>query len=284
MSEHPGREGDRGGRRGGRPGGVLPRAEDPARSVPEADRMTTLHHELRNLLDGSLRCLSLAARSLPAESAAASGTEVETARRQIETVSEALERMAGMLHHAMRREPGVPWFTGSGATLGEAVAHAAEVMRPLAGEHRVSILVDVSTEASALAAGAVYPAVLNAVRNAVESIVSCGGHGSIEVRAWVEAGESGRREVRIEVRDDGKGPPIGCETDPGWSASVPASPLSPSGHGIGLRVAGVVARELGGTFGLEGARGTRPGRTGAVFYLRYPMPEPKQNAAQEPEQ
>ncbi|TVQ63944.1 MAG: sensor histidine kinase [Phycisphaerales bacterium] len=241
----------------------LPPAEDPARSVPEADRMTTLRHELGNLLDGSMRCLGMAARSLPAESAAASGAQVEMARKQIATVQQSLERMAEMLHHAMRGHAGVLGFAGRSITLGEALAHACDVTRPLAIEHRASVLCEVSPEAESLPAGPVYPVLLNAVRNAGEALAGCEG-GAIEARAWVEG-----HDVIVRVSDDGPGPSGKAASDRVFFKH--GFTTKSCGSGIGLSVAQAVASELGGRVSLGRGEGPRRGRPGAVFELRYPV-------------
>ncbi len=224
--------------------------------------MTTLRHELGNLLDGSMRCLGMAARSLPAESAAASGAQVEIARKQIATVQQSLERMAEMLHHAMRGHAGVLGFAGRSITLGEAMAHACDVTRPLAIEHRASVLCEVAPGCESLPAGPVYPVLLNALRNAGEALAGCGG--GIEARAWIEGGD-----VIVRVTDDGPGPSGKAASDRVFFKH--GFTTKSCGSGIGLSVAQAIASELGGRVSLRRGEGSRPGRPGAVFELRYPV-------------
>ena len=69
-----------------------------------ADRATILAHELNNLLDGSIRCLGIAQHSLAVQLAATEAESLETARRQMEAVRTALERMCELVHASMMGE------------------------------------------------------------------------------------------------------------------------------------------------------------------------------------
>lgn len=241
-------------------------ADRAADGIPRSDEMTRLQHELRNLIDGSLRCLGAASRALPKESMEASAAQIDSTRKQLGVVTESLERMAEMLHHGLRGEKGVFGYAGRRATLAEALEHAAEVMRPLAAAHKTSILLDVAPQAQEIPAASVYPAIINALRNATEAISLCGGEGKIDIRA--RARHDGL--VEIEIADDAHGPPPGTE----GRAIVfeHRYTTKPNGGGIGLGIAAEVARELGGRAELRVGAGQKPGRPGSIFVLRYPIP------------
>jgi signal transduction histidine kinase len=145
---------------------------DPADAPFALERLTVLSHELNNLLDGSLRCLGLARRSIKALPTHAA--EVEGARRQLDTVYGALERMADLVNAAMR---GTSAVVGSPAlspkraiTLAEAVTHAADVIFPEAQELGVTVRVDLAAAVGPLPIGPLYSVLLNGLRNAMESI------------------------------------------------------------------------------------------------------------------
>jgi hypothetical protein len=73
---------------------------DPADAPFALERMSRLGHDLNNLLDGSMRCLSLARRALCGD--ASGDTQIDDARRRVEVAYTALERMADLVHAAMK--------------------------------------------------------------------------------------------------------------------------------------------------------------------------------------
>ena len=118
-----------------RPFGFLPRSPRDPDSAPERlDTMDVLTHELSGLLDGSMRCLGLAMRSLSAVEGAVE--ELADAQQQIETVRRALERMSELVEAAMNGSAASIGSALIGAgrpiSLGEAVRHAVDVVRPVA--------------------------------------------------------------------------------------------------------------------------------------------------------
>lgn len=236
-----------------------------------ADRTTALAHELRNLLDGSLRWVALAERGLPRAESASLTEDLERTRRQLDTVREALERMAAIVRAAMSSANlplGSTLLSGYRATLGEAVDHAVDVVRPAAAEIGITVSVRIDRDAGVLAAGAMYSLILNALRNAVESIGRATdgqpGAGWVEVRLTLETA-NGARGVVLEVEDDGVGPPA-----EGLSAEVGAATFA-GGRGIGLALGRQLVREIGGALTLSRGRG--PGaRPGAVLRATWPAP------------
>src|SRR5690606_28353765 len=101
-----------------------------------SDRYAVVAHELANLLDGSLRWLSLAQNRL-GDPAAPSQRAVG---EQLTHVSEALARMSDLVEALMRPGAGqMSALFGSPRTMLEAVEHAVAVVRPLAEERKVSV-------------------------------------------------------------------------------------------------------------------------------------------------
>ncbi len=254
-----------------KPAGIVP---DPVDAAYVANRLTALTHELANLLDGSLRVINLARRSNHEESSDQVG-------RHIETVYAAMLRMADLVRNSMTGlapagAEGVHAAVGAAGSLAGAVTHAANVMTPVAEERNVELLCEVGPELGESPAGPIYGVVINGVKNAIESIDRAGkGGGRVVVRAWMEAGRTGRC-VGIEISDDGEGPPPGGKiarepSKPGAGRSVfePGVTSKPGAAGIGLSLCKEIVGHLGGTIELTARSGG-----GAVLRVRYPAPSP----------
>jgi signal transduction histidine kinase len=246
-------------------GSENPRA---AASGQGADRLTLLAHELGNLLDGSLRTLSLASRSLEA---AGHAPDPDDPRKRLEVVRHALLRMAELVDAAMRTPgpKGSPVPSPSAPIeLGEAIFHAVDVMAPLAADHGVRIRPVVSNGLSGVPAGTLYPVILNALANAVEAIASLADPGDpptgcVEINAgWTEDGR-----IALTVTDDGPGLP-----------DLPLPEIcrfgftrKPTGSGLGLAVAAAIVDDLpAGRMSLR-TRTDRddPARPGARFEVTF---------------
>lgn len=268
------------------------RHADPIDAAFVATRLTTLTHDLANLLDGSLRVISLARKSLPDQQ-----HDSRTRRtidqdscshlaHQLTTLHAAMTQMADLVRASMLAMSagdgasagllGIRTPFGALCTLSDAIEHAADVMRPLADERRIAIEICLAPELSEIASGPVYSVVASALRNSIESIATLDSQsaGRIDVHAWSEPGKTGRCVV-IEITDDGVGPP-----------EIPATPSAkhdsvfrlgfttkPSGSGIGLAVSLDVVHQLGGTIQLLGRpRDQLSGRGGAILRVCYPVP------------
>lgn len=256
-----------------RPGGSAPTAAD---AVYYANRLTTLTHELANLLDGSLRCLRMAQRRLEEEDSPAAHTEAEA---RLETVRVAMEQMGQIVRAVMGsasmagRLPAVMRMGRDGSLI-DAIGHAVEVMRPLAEEKRIEIELLLGRELAGITAGPVYQILINGLRNSIEAIERAGGQGggAIQVMARLEHEPEGEHVV-IDVTDDGVGPPAAAFKA---SEQVYHHGFSTKGQssGIGLSLSRELAAELGGTVELRRrAEGYRAGRPGALLRIRYPRPE-----------
>lgn len=245
------------------------RRADPEDSPPVVERLEALAHELGNLLDGSMRTLLQAERSL----GDAEGGAVDDARRRLDTVRGSLERMADLVHAAMRGTPGLigsrTFGPGRPVTLAEAIRHAADVVRPDADDLGITIDLRLDAGAETAGSGPVYPIVLNGLRNAVEAIAACRPSaegkpgGCIEVHASVSP--AGRACVLI--LDDGPGLP----TSNGEGLFRHGFTTKPGGRGIGLSLSRSVVRELP-----DGAIELRPrtdladrARPGAALEVRW---------------
>lgn len=254
-----------------RPAGSAPASADPTDASFAAARLTALTHDLANLLDGSMRCLGLAERSL----SAAAAPDEQLAKR-LGTVHAAMRQMADLVRSAMEgvaadaglgRRPGLL----EGWTLGDALTHAADVLRPIAEDSRITVEVSVSPELAGEPAGPLYPVVAAAVRNSLESIRRRGGNGDgdggtirIAARRLGTTDDPGGVAL-IEIEDDGEGPPPLPERERWRLYSAGFSTKSP-GRGYGLSIAHDVVSGLGGSIELVGREGG-----GAILRIMYPL-------------
>lgn len=236
------------------------------------DRITELAHELANLLDGSMRWLSLAAERLPAD-----GDDSE-ARRHIDHARTALKTMSSVVGAAMSPVPiGSPLhLPGVGVSLGEAIDHAVEVARPSTSWMDVEFEVNIATLAGQASAGPLYSVILNGIINAVESIGRCRElgadrvSGKIEIEAGVIEQENGRT-LMIEIRDDGEGLPEGPKGG-GWVFEYGHSTKA-GGTGLGLAIAKRTTQKIGGSITLSPRHEKRQNlaRPGARLQVRLPL-------------
>jgi signal transduction histidine kinase len=213
--------------------------------------MREVVHELANLLDGASRTLSVAQRA----NASISGTSIEA-------VSAALDSACRLL----RALPESASQFGIEQTLidplPDQIRHAVELLRPMANERQIELVEYADASLADVPASALHAVLVNAVRNAIEAV---GTNGRIEVRALHEPDDAPERaRVRIEVIDDGPGPPSAVQTDL-FEAGVTTKKGS---AGIGLALIRDTIRSLGGSVTLD--RASDAG--GARLVIQYPVP------------
>ncbi|MEM9374275.1 MAG: HAMP domain-containing sensor histidine kinase [Planctomycetota bacterium] len=259
--------------------------DDPSSGPESADRLTTVAHELRNMLDGSMRWLGIAAAALPEQEVGQEAEKLLAAREQILLVQGTLERMSSMVNAALRSRSvplGSPLLGVSDAvSLGMSIDHAVDVVRPLASENGVSVGVRIDPEAGTFPAGPLYTVILNGLMNAVQSIALAGAGdklnpgGCVEVAATVDRA---REEVRVEIRDDGAGVASAIR---GESAFEHGVTTREDGYGVGLALARQIVESLEGVISLSNREDrTGQSRPGAVLTVRIPDHSPRADGDQ----
>jgi len=279
-SERGGEQGKAPDRKVVRPPGALP-AADPSSGPASADRLTALAHDLRNMIDGSMRWLGLAMAAIPGDGDRGHGRDQESdpdaqlgaAREQIETVRTTLERMGTMVNAAMRSGSvpiGSPLLgVDPCVSVGLAVDHAIDAATPLALAAGVRIEARIAHDAGGLPAGPLYTVVLNGLFNAVRACelaqreLGAPGEGRVEIVTRID---TARDELFIEILDDGTG------LDPDLEREALFEPgITTDGEhaGLGLAMARQIVEGLEGIIDLSDRDdGTR----GAVLRVRVPIP------------
>lgn len=237
--------------------------------VPVADKLTSLAHDLNNLLDGSMRQLALARQSLDAELSAAAARELDSVRQQVHTAYQAMERMCDILHATLSGAPGgagSPTVArGTPISLAEAAEHAMAVVGPLAAEALATVEGQLESGAEEIPAGPVYPLILNGLRNAIEAVERSGKPGAVVLKLTFEQDEDDGPQVVLQIRDTGPG--LDLELSAG-RLFEPGVTSKSKGFGLGLAISAEVARDMGGTLELTPCR-----EGGAVLRARYPVPQ-----------
>ena len=234
-------------------------------SSPTPATPSQLVHELANLLDGSLRNVSLVLSDLRHQSdhdGAADDTGGVALTQRLDAANGAMQQMAMLLRRWIHHNRAQPVLYGQRGTLGAAVDQAVHLLEAAAMSRCITITRSVSESARQLPAGPLYPIIANALRNSLEAIGAdtpppADGH-RIKLDCRVVADQ-----VVVTIDDTGSGldPALldrrGC-VGTGRTSKGP-------GHGVGLGLSRQIAAAIGGTIEL-----TDHPPQGARFVLRCP--------------
>ena len=261
-----------------RPPGVLS-PNDPSSGPVSADQLTVLAHDLSNMIDGSMRWLGLAIAAMPEGAASDPGEELSVARQQIETVQATLHRMSSLVGAAMRSATvpiGSPMLgVSESVTIGMAVDHAIDVVRPLAAQCGVRIEAQIEPEAGAVAAGPVYTVILNGLFNAAQSIERSQRRDPLDPSGRINVNVSlvsNGDELLIDIIDDGQG--LGTLDDVSRCFEHGFSCRS-EGSGMGLSMSKRIVESLEGVIELMKRDDTiGHARPGAILRIRIPTQHP----------
>jgi two-component system heavy metal sensor histidine kinase CusS len=211
-------------------------------ATPPELSVAQLAHELNSLLDGSMRSLGLARRSLASAGPSAGSAPV---LRNLGAAHEAMRSMAGLLQRAMLSSTLDLHVLRSGRTMRESLPAVIALVQPLADACGATLDWHLDAGAAELPAGLLEPVILNGLRNAVQAVATM-PEGARSVRLSVAAVPHGRVELTIE--DSGPGP----------NRTAVRDDAAPAGHGLGLALCRTIAARLGGSLRLE-ARAHEPG-------------------------
>lgn len=231
-----------------------------------------LVHELANLLDGSLRNISLVISRLnhdPGTESRGHGEDDHLLPR-LQAADQAMRQMARLIEQWRSDPESLSQIMHQiSQSFGQAVEQATELLTPSAAAHGIAIKACLSSEASRLPAGPIYPLIVNVLRNSIEAIV---GQSAPSEGQGDPLAPGGCVELTAEVDDD-------ClhltvrDTGPGVDPSLTDEKgrfcigltTKQQGHGLGLSLCADIATSLGGVLDLK-----NDSAGGAVLTVRYP--------------
>lgn len=221
-------------------------------------------HELANLMDGSMRNVSLLASTLR-DTAAAGETPDDDTLQRLESVEQSMRQMTTLLKRWTEQGGDRPAaLHDDQRSLAEVVAHAVTLFRPAADAMRIEMNQFVEESLAAMPAGPVCPFFANGLRNAIEAIGLARTQGKPCGRVDVAAALDDDGWVVLTISDDGTG--VAPELlDGGNGAARIGETTKPSGHGLGLALCRDIAVALNGTLTLAGND-----QGGATLTLRFP--------------
>jgi len=246
---------------------------DATRQTTQLPSEAGLAHELANLLDGSLRNVSLVINRLKhaAESEEHQHDKEPTRHNdqellyKLDVANHAMQQMATLIHRWMRTARSSADLHQQSCSLGKMMDDTVMLLAPAVQQRGIELIVNMAAELEDLPAGPIYPIVVNAIRNSIESIdaamkvdLNVQGSHRIELTA-----RSDGDDVVITVLDTGMGVATELVDERGrfrFGVSTKAK-----GHGLGLMLSREIANSLGGKLELSSCS-----PCGAVLTLRYP--------------
>lgn len=226
-------------------------------ATPAVAGASQVAHELANLLDGSLRNVSLAISRLQESSVEGDQEQISGALGRLRVADQAMQQMAVLIRQWMKRPPNPGWsVVGDGQTLDQAARGAVDLFSAAAAQQQIELSVDVSQAASGVAAGPAFTVLVNALRNSIQAI---GSGGRIDVAVRVEGAG-----VEIEVCDDGPGLDESVLDEAGLLRF--GRTTKPDGSGIGLALCRDLVKGVGGSLQVSSRK-----PRGVVLAARYPV-------------
>ncbi len=223
-------------------------------------------HELANLLDGSMRNVSLVRSMLSGPSGERTvASEEKDLLARLQTAEQGMKQMATLLKGWLAENHQTVAVSSGSQTLSDVLFEARALHAPAAQAIGIDINIHVTGSAARIPAGPVFSIIANALRNSIEAIATDQDRsnrravetGLIEIRAQVQNGQ-----VRISIADNGPGLPRELFDTAGIFRFNGTTKTD--GHGLGLALSRDIATSLGGTL-----RVTNLDEGGALVTLTY---------------
>ncbi|QQE13391.1 GHKL domain-containing protein [Planctomycetota bacterium] len=255
-----------------------PDHEADIEKMSEAGRR--LGHELANLLDGSMRCLGLAMRSLdtdPPIDSHQTHDEADTVLQKLRTADGALKEMSRLIHDWMKtpasQQKTISWLTspptnststntdsplinGAGEieTLGYAIRLITDLHLVECEQLNCDIVTNLDDQSDVLPVGPLLGVIENLVKNAIEAIKT---NQSDATKHRIDiAAKTIDKELLLCIED----------TAGGKSSDIKfGETTKPTGHGIGLNLCRDIIEAL------KGEMIVLDGNNGVRFELRLPV-------------
>lgn len=208
---------------------------------------------------------------------------------RLETANVAMQQMAQLVHQLLNQQTAIQSGTQAATiqpnasanpdlhtalaavdalTLAQAMDHVLRLLKPLADQQHIALLVDIDPETQKLPAGPLFPVIVNAVRNSLQAIARTMQDGSphdkqhasrkfvVQVHARVIR-SSNRPKLQLTIQDNGPG--LDPVTLDGQGRFQYGTTTHPQGHGLGLPLVRDIVQSLGGHLSIAGIGRNTPG-------------------------
>ena len=223
-------------------------------------------HELANLLDGSMRNVSLIQSMLKDCESSVDGVAFPVDDDLVDRVGiidDGMRQMATLLRRWMSGAHQPNQLHDEVKPLRQVVERAVKQVAATAEALRIDLVVRVEADAGRLPAGPLYPIAANGLRNSIEAIGAGRTRGlncnRVELMASIYDGQ-----LSLTITDNGPGLPAGLLDHEG--NFMIGNTTKPTGNGLGLALCREIAISLGGRFSLRNAK-----PAGAVLSLNLPV-------------
>ncbi len=220
------------------------RDKSTASGSPTDGDPARLAHELANLLDGSLRNIGLAIRTLRDESASPPDTPV---LRRLDTANDGLHQMAALIKGWLSPQAADDWARGDRVTIGRAIELTLAMLGPRAQAAGATIHVDTDGGCESLPAGPLLRVFDNLVRNSLDALSTDAGHDAPAVVNLCIAQRDRHLDIRVTDTGPGFDPALFDEDDTFRFGRTTKA----DGHGIGLTLCADIIHRLGGAIVLS---------------------------------
>ncbi|QDU35353.1 sensory histidine kinase DcuS [Poriferisphaera corsica] len=247
-----------------------PNALEPTQANdPVSEDARRLAHELANLLDGSMRSLGLAIRSLDTENPhdLAPHQQADKAIKRIQTADTALRQMASLIHEWMEtpasQRKSLSWITnashhpthcplsethnGNPQTLAHGLNLVIELHEQQAKDLHCDLITHINPQAAQLPFGPLFGVLENLIKNALEAITD--PQPNARHRIEINCDIYRQSELHITIEDTAGGSPDNINL---------GHTTKPNGHGIGLSLCRDIIIAMSGSIEfLNGSKGLR---------------------------
>jgi signal transduction histidine kinase len=203
-------------------------------------RLDQFAHELNTLLDGSLRCLSLAEQAID-RGAGSNPVELQSVLGKLGLARQSMRQMARLLERAMRTGGVGPHTFIDRTPIGEAVRSIIAALRPQAAQHQIELSHFIESSAADLPIGPLTPVITNGLRNALHAVANITPAAGCVRKVDCTISLAAPDALCLRIIDNGPGlaPQAGLRRGAG------------SGHGLGLPLCRQIVASLGGTLALS---------------------------------
>jgi len=225
----------------------------PTDSLGTPVSLEHLAHEMNSLLDGSLRNLAWAEKSLNRWSGPESNG-LDVVQKRLRIAHEAMQDMAELLSRALLPPlPALELFDRPGRMDAD-IQSIIESLQPFSEEHWVQVEFETTPKASTIRIGALGPVILNGLRNAIEAASTAERPRHVTLAVAVNAQD----QLMMLITDNG----------PGWPTFFQIGQSGKSGgHGLGLKLCQRIILELGGDLRFTNV----PFGHGAIMQVTVPL-------------